>query len=116
MEMQSFVRKPFVVEAVEITKENIAEIATLVGKLKEKDGEQVIEVNRKKVPNLYEVSPGFWMTKMNGKIRCYSERVFKEQFTGMTPEIDSWVEFLNNTTAGEVDEVAVVNHNVFEEA
>lgn len=105
MEMQPFVRKPFVVEAVEITDENIAEVATLVGTLKEKDGKPVIQVNRKKVPNLFEVHPGFWMTKMNGKIRCYSERVFKEQFTEMTPEIDSWVEFLNNTT--EVEEEAV---------
>lgn len=108
MDMQEFVRKPFVVEAMKITAENIAEIAPLVGTLKEKDGQPFIQVNRKKVPNLYEVHPGFWMTEMNGKIRCYSDRVFNEQFTGMTPEINSWVKFLNDTTEVE-EEVAATS-------
>lgn len=97
MEMETFIRKPFTVKAVEITAENIAEIAPMVGSLKQKDGQPYIQVNRKKVPNLYEVHIGYWMTKMNGKVRCYSDRVFTEQFTQMTPEIDSWVQFLNNT-------------------
>jgi hypothetical protein len=99
----AFVRKPFTVEAVEITKENIEEIAPLVGALRAKDdGTPFIQVDRKLVPNIYRVYPGFWMTKMETKdgpnIRCYSKRIFREQFTENTPEINDWVEFLNGNT------------------
>lgn len=99
MEFNTFVRKPFTVEAVEVTKDNIKDVAEFVGTLKEKDdGTPYIQVDRRLVPNIYRVYPGFWMTKMGDNVRCYSKRIFNEQFTQTTPEIDGWVKQLNGET------------------
>ena len=96
MEFNDFVRKPFVVEAVEVTTENISEIAEFVGTLQSKaDGTPFIQVDRKKIPNVYRVYPGFWMTRMGDNIRCYSRRVFTEQFVRMTPDIQDAVDVIN---------------------
>lgn len=81
MEMKQFVRKPFIVEAVEITKDNIAELAQFIGTLREtKDGTPFIAVDRRLVPNVFRVYPGFWMTKMDDNIRCYAGKIFHDQF------------------------------------
>lgn len=96
MDYKDFVRKPFIVKAVEVTPENIAEVAKLVGELRQKDdGTPFIYVDRRLVPNVYRVYPGFFMTKMGDHIRCYTPRIFKEQFTESTPNIVDWVDFLN---------------------
>lgn len=96
MEFKSYVRKPFLVEAVEVTEENIAEIANYVGDLETKeDGTPYIKVDRRLVPNIYRVYPGFFMTQMGDRVRCYSRKVFFEQFTLNTDEIQVWVDFLN---------------------
>lgn len=96
MEYISFVRKPFVIEAVEITRDNIEELAPLIGELRRKDdGAPYIRVNPDLVPNVFDVYPGYWMTKLNNAIRCYSRRVFHEQFIQNTVEINDWVQFLN---------------------
>lgn len=96
MEFKEFVRKPFTVEAVEITAENIEEISKFVGDLnKKEDGTPYIQVDRRKIPSGFRVYPGFWMTRMGDKIRCYSRRIFSEQFAEMTPEIKEWVDFVN---------------------
>ena len=116
MDFTTFVRKPFTVEAVEITEENIAEIAELIGTLRQKEnGSPYIAVNRRLVPNLFRVYPGFWMTKMGDgdNIRCYSKRVFNQQFVETTPDVDAWVKYLNagNTTPETVE----VEDSVFTE-
>ena len=102
MEFNSYVRKPFIIEAVEITEENIEEVAELVGTLRKKeDGTPYIHVDRKLVPSIFRVYPGFWMTRMDDNIRCYSKRTFQEQFVESTPEIVKWVDFINKTKAVE---------------
>lgn len=99
MDTNTFVRKPFVVEAVEVTVDNIAEIAELVGVLRHKDnGTPYIQVDRRLVPNIYRVYPGFWMTKMGDNIRCYSKRIFNDQFVRSSADIEKWIEFLNKET------------------
>lgn len=96
MEFTQFVRKPFVVEAIEVTKENIEEIAKYVGELRSKnDGTPFIYVDRRLVPNIYRVYPGYMMTRMGDHIRCYSRRIFEEQFIPAEPNTIAWVEFLN---------------------
>lgn len=96
MEFTKFVRKPFTVEAVEVTEENITDIAEFVGTLREKeDGTPYIQVDRRLVPNIFRVYPGFWMTKMGDNIRCYSKRIFNEQFVESDPAIMEWVHFMN---------------------
>lgn len=103
MEMTQFVRKPFVVEAVEITKDNIEELAPLIGTLRTKeDGTPFIQVNHRLVPNMFRVYPGFWMTKMGDNIRCYSKKIFNDQFVQMNENIGVWVTHMNSDDASKV--------------
>lgn len=96
MEFTTFVRKPFVVDAVEITAENIGEVAKYVGDLREKeDGTPYILVDRRLVPNVFRVYPGFFMTRMGENVRCYSKKIFKEQFMVQDDQIKEWVTFIN---------------------
>lgn len=96
MDFTTYVRKPFSVEAVEITVDNIEEVASFIGTLRHKDnGQPYIQVNPRLIPNIYRVYPGFWMTKMGDNVRCYSKRIFNEQFVESTDEIESWVQYLN---------------------
>lgn len=100
MEFTEFARKPFVVQAVEITEDNIMEVAKSVGTICTKeDGTTYIQVDRRFIPNVDRVYVGFWMTKMGGNIRCYSARVFNQQFTSVTPEIKEWIGFMNSKDA-----------------
>lgn len=97
----TFVRKPFVVEAVEITEENIKEVANYVGDLRHKeDGTPYILVDRRLVPNVERVYPGYFMTKMGENVRCYSRRIFREQFMVQTDQIKPWVDFMVNADSG----------------
>lgn len=102
MKFTTFVRKPFMVEAVEITEENIAEVAQHVGALREKeDGTHYINVDRRLFPNIYKVHPGFWMTMMGDNVRCYSKQVFKKQFVESNPELAAWFETLSEHINGD---------------
>lgn len=99
MDLTEFVRKPFIVSAMEITKENITELAKYIGTIEETaDGSKFIQVDPKLVPNVTRVFPGFYMTRMGDYVRCYSRRVFFEQFTPLTGDIQKWVTFLEKTT------------------
>lgn len=96
MDFKTFVRKPFTVEAVEITKDNIEELSPLIGTMRTKaDGTPYIQVDRRLVPNIYRVYPGFWMTKMGDNVRCYSKRIFSEQFIQSDPSVDQAVASIN---------------------
>jgi len=95
MDFTNFVRKPFVVEAVEVTIDNIGEVAKYVGDLREEeDGTKYILVDHRLVPNVMRVYPGFYMTKMGKKVRCYSRKIFREQFVEEDENIRPWVEFM----------------------
>jgi hypothetical protein len=96
MDFTTYVRKPFIVEAVEITPDNIAEVAKHVGDLREKeDGTQYILVDRRLVPNVFRVYTGYYMTKMNENIRCYSRKIFREQFIEQDETIKPWVDYIS---------------------
>lgn len=103
LEFNEFVRKPFVVEAVEVTTDNIAEIAQYVGQLRHKDdGTPFIAVNRNVVPNVYRVFPGYYMTKIGDNIRCYTRKIFHQQFIGIEPDIKQWVDYINGVNQEQV--------------
>lgn len=105
LEFSSFVRKPFTVDAVRITEANIAEIAEFVGEVRYLDEDQkkpYIHVNRRLVPNVLKVYPGFWMTRMGDNIRCYANKVFHEQFI----EVESNILDAIATINGNVEQVA----------
>lgn len=79
-DFETFVRTPFVVRATKITEENIEDIAQMVGEIRTKNGEQFIALDRRVVPNVSRAFVGWWVTVLNGNIRCYAPKVFKEQF------------------------------------
>lgn len=96
MDFQTFVRKPFAIDAVEITDDNIEDLASLHGTLRVDDsGVKYIEMENRRGQSTRRIYKGFWMTKMGKNVRFYQARVFNEQFTQNTPEIDEWVRFMN---------------------
>jgi hypothetical protein len=84
MDFQPYMRRAFAVDAVEVTRENIAEIADMVGTLSESgDGTPFIQVDKKKAKGVGRVWPGYFITKMDNRIRCYTPRAFRTQFDGI---------------------------------
>lgn len=95
LEFTSFARKPFLIEAIEVTNENLEEVAKLLGSLRRhKDGTRYIRVGDI-IPNLDRVYVGFFLTKMGDTIRCYSEGIFHSMFVENTPEIQEWIDYMN---------------------
>lgn len=102
MEMTKFVRKPFEVDAIQITEENINELAEFIGTIRKKndeDGSVYIQVDRRLIPNIDRVFPGYWFTRMGNNARCYSEKIFSTTFVPVDENIQQWVDFMN--TVGE---------------
>jgi hypothetical protein len=94
----NFVRKPFCVEAVQITAENIGSLATLLGELKEKDGEVSILIDRRIIPNIKKAYIGWWVTKLDDNLRCYSPKVFEKEFG---PVDDGWAAYFADPVPAE---------------
>jgi hypothetical protein len=92
MQFDRYIRKPFSVEAVQITPENIEEIAGLLGELKEKDGEKWILIDRRLVPNIRKAYIGWYITKLDENFRAYSPKVFEKEFLEYT---DEWAAYLS---------------------
>lgn len=80
MDFQTFSRKPFAVEAVQITEENIEEVAKLIGEVRVKDDVKYIALDKRIVPNIHRAYVGWWLTRMADNLRCYSPKIFEEQF------------------------------------
>ena len=85
MEFTTFIRKPFTVEAVEITDDNIIEVAKLIGELRTKGDTPFIQLDRRLVPNVQRAYIGWFVTRLGENFRAYSPRVFNEQFTTYEP-------------------------------
>lgn len=102
MELTEYIRKPFIVEAIEITEENVEDVAVYIGDVVYDDNDKVmfIDVDKNLVPGVNRVYLGFYMTRMGDHIRCYSRRVFFDQFTMLNDDIQKWVDFLEKTTPG----------------
>jgi hypothetical protein len=97
MEFTEYVRKPFTVQATEVTVDNMHELAKSIGEVREEeDGTLYILVDPRLVPNVPKVFVGYFVTKMKKNVRCYSRNIFQEQFTKMTPEIQPWVEWMDS--------------------
>jgi hypothetical protein len=88
MEFTQYVRRPFAVEAVEITMLNIEEIAKLIGELGVKDGVIHIALNRRIIPNVDRAFVGWFMTRMGNNYRCYSPKTFSHQFIDYQDSIE----------------------------
>lgn len=96
IEYTDYVRKPFIVKAVEITEDNIEEIAKDLGQLKHKeDGTPYIGVRKGAVPNVSKVFVGWFMTQHGKRTHCYAPKVFHNQFVENTLSVNTYVEFIN---------------------
>lgn len=78
-----YVRTPFSVEATIISEENIEKIAQLVGTVRTKGDEKYIALDRRIVPNISRAYIGWYVTRLGDNFRCYSPKVFTEQFEPM---------------------------------
>lgn len=93
-----FARRPFLVDAIMVTVDNLDIIAPLIGEVKTKvDGTRYIQADRNLVPNVSKVYPGFYMTCLDNTIRCFSPRVFRQQFVDLTPDRVEVVDALNES-------------------
>lgn len=80
-----YIRMPFAVEAVQITEDNIDEIAAKIGEVKLLKGEKYIAIDRRVVPNIGRARLGWYFTRMGDNLRCYSEEIFNDLFSSMPP-------------------------------
>ena len=96
MNYKIFIRKPLRVQAVEITKSNIEEIAKYIGEIQDAiDGSKYIIVNRQVIPGVSRVYPGYWMTKTGQNIRVFSRTKFFDQFLEEDDTIRPMVDHMN---------------------
>jgi hypothetical protein len=123
MEYAVFARKPFKVQALEITKENMGEIAEMIGELRENErGIPYISVNRRIIPNIFRAHIGFWVTVMgeDRRIRCMTRNTFLNQFVPCTSDVNDMLieingeeqnidEWLKTTKVEEEGEVEIGN-------
>lgn len=99
MDYEAYVRKPFRVQAILVTEENIEEIAGLTGKLEEKDDStRYIEVDRRKVPNVFKIYVGFFLTKMDKQYRAYPPQIFEKLFVKNDDDLEKLIKDLNGRT------------------
>lgn len=106
MEFTKFVRKPFVVEGLEITRENIAEVSKFIGELREVDGlAPYIIVDERYVPNVDRVYIGYFMTKMGSNVRCYSRNIFRKQFIEQTDQMRDLMDLIEGRNVPEEPQV-----------
>lgn len=87
MEFIKHIRRPFVIEAVEITEDNMAEVAEMlksevVVKAAEEGvpGFSFISINRKVVPNIGRAFVGWFITRYDNHYRAYAPKVFDQEF------------------------------------
>jgi hypothetical protein len=92
-----FVRTPFSVEALIITEENIESVARLVGTVRVKNDEKYIALDRRVVPNISRAYIGWYLTRLGDNLRCYSPKVFMEQFEPMPDTMIVHFDFNNAT-------------------
>jgi hypothetical protein len=85
MEFKNYNRKPFAIEAVLITEDNISECSELIGELVPAQvgvvEESYIRIDKRIVPNVRRAHIGWFITKMDDNIRCYSPTLFDKQYT-----------------------------------
>ena len=93
LEYETFVRTPFKIEAVEVTDENIIQIAEMLGSKIFSDtrtGTTFIGVDNEQMPGIYRIYAGFWVTKMGHRYRAYSQQRFLKEFVRLSPGVEGW--------------------------
>lgn len=98
LKFDRYARTPFQVEAVRITEENFQEVADLIGEITTEDGKTFIAINRKIIPTMGKAFVGWYLTRSGDSLRCYSAKVFKQQFMSLNSEARVTWEFPNDAS------------------
>ena len=86
---ESYKHIPFEVKAVEITDENIEEIATLIGEIEiNEEGEKVIRTDKRVIKGFRTVPVGWFMSKVGRSFRIYKPLAFERTFELMPEVLD----------------------------
>lgn len=80
MEFTTYIRKPFSIDAVQITEDNMKDVAKLIGKIRTRDGVRYIAVDPRVVPVVRHAYVGWYLTRFEDSYRCYTPKLFKSQF------------------------------------
>lgn len=100
MEFTEYLRVPFVVEAVMVTMDNIEELAPQLGDLRyNEDKVPYILADNRLVPNVRRIFLGFYITKMDGKLRAYGKKLFREQFVQHNDALRGWMDYIEKMQA-----------------
>lgn len=59
------------------------------------NGTPYILVDRRVKTTFFRIYLGYWVTRKDGTVRCYSGKIFKNHFTKMEDDLKHWVEFMN---------------------
>jgi hypothetical protein len=95
MQFLTYNRNPFTVEALQITEENMEHIAPMIGDIRKKGNDRYIAINRRLVPHVTRAYVGWWVTKVDNNLRCYSPKAFSEQFTEAPMTTEQLIERAN---------------------
>lgn len=90
LETSEYVRKPFKVNVIELTVANMEEVNTLhkLGTLEKKDDDTpYIAISTNKGGAKFRVFAGYFVVEMGRHTRCFSRKVFFQQFDPMD---DAW--------------------------
>lgn len=91
-----YARRPFTVEALEFTKENLEDFCPALGEMDAKaDGTPFIRANPDVVQTVTRIFPGFWLTRMGPHIRVWNRRIFRDQFVEADESVLDLVSDLN---------------------
>lgn len=90
MEFVEYIRKPFSVNAIEITEENMKEVAKLIGTVRTKDGVTFIALDRRIIPNVTRAFVGWYLTCVDNNYRCYAPKLFRAQFVERPKAEGEW--------------------------
>lgn len=108
LEYETFVRTPFKIEAVEVTDENIEQIAEMLGSkiyVDNRTGSTFIGVDNEQMPGIYRIYAGFWVTKMGHRYRAYSQQRFLKEFVRLSAGVEGWVKMAENEVERSISSV-----------
>ena len=89
IQMEDYSRRPFSITAVQITEENLEEIAALISaSVTTTPHTRFIDVNPSIIQGIGVIKPGWWITLMEGSYRAYTNDVFHRLFKADVPHVD----------------------------
>lgn len=108
LKFTNYVHRPLVIEAIEITDENLEEVAEIIGRVTGPENDRKILTDDRIIRGFRLVRPGWWLTKVGDSYRCYNPAAFERTFERVENRVDSTDKILSSetTTAKRKDYIA----------